>query len=589
MQRYRSSVATSARIKDIMEAKEEIRSRLNIEDVIGQYVQLKRAGRNFKGLSPFSQEKSPSFMVSPDKHIWHDFSSGKGGDVFAFVMEMEGVDFRGAMELLARKAGVDLAQYQQKGDGSFAKKKERLLLATGLATKFYQQVYLHSPVAIDYFKKRELKKATIADFGLGYSPNQDELYKALTKRGFTERELRDAGLVVTRRGRPSDMFKGRMMVTLMDAQGRPIGFTARIIQDDPRAPKYINTPQTLLYDKSRHVFGLHTAKEAIRHNDFAVIVEGNMDVISSHQAGVKNVVATAGTALTEHHLRTLSRFSQDVRLAFDADKAGIGATERAIGIASNLGIALGIIALGDGAKDPDELIQKDVNLWQGAIQKPLDAVEWLLDVYSHTYDLTSADGKRRVTDRILEIIKPITDPVLIEHYVQVVASRIGGSVEALNKKLYQQLPKSQPVQTKKVPAAPVTPEAASYQDHLLAMARRHAKLRDALLKLEPQEFSGDVRQNIAAHIKQGTPLLQSDEVAVKLNELELIADTKYQNISDELYYIAHDIAKRIKKEHKQQQLAELSRQFVIAEDSAQRAELNTQMKLLIKEIEELKH
>lgn len=578
----------SGRINPV-EAKEEIRSRLNIEDVIGQYVQLKRAGRNFKGLSPFSQEKSPSFMVSPDKHIWHDFSSGRGGDVFTFVMEMEGVDFKGAMDILARRAGVDLSQYQ-KGDGSFGKKKERLFAASDLAAKFYQEVFKRSPTAIEYFKKRGLNKQIIADFKLGYSPSNDELFKALTKRGFTEQELRDAGLVVARRGRPSDMFRGRMMVSLMDAQGRPIGFTARIIRDEPNAPKYINTPQTLLYDKSRHVFGLHAAKESIRQRDYAVVVEGNMDVIASHQVGVKNVVATAGTALTEHHLRTLSRFSQDVRLCFDADKAGIAATERAIGIASNLGVNLSIVQLTNGAKDPDELIQKDVALWQAALQKPVDAIEWLLNIYSQQYDLTSAEGKRRVTDRVLAIVRTIADPVLLEHYLQVVARRIETSYQALDKKLHQQpAPERVAPQQSAQPKGGVQDDVAEYQDHLLAMALAHPQLRDSLNKLESQEFTGETRQAIAAYLKNGAPLLQSDVNNVKIGELELIAEAKYSALSDQLYFVAADIAKRIKKEHKQTQRSALAEQFMRMGDEQKRQDLNERIKKLDKEIEALKH
>ncbi|HEU5187129.1 MAG TPA: DNA primase, partial [Candidatus Saccharimonadales bacterium] len=320
-----------------MEAKEEIRSRLNIEDVVGEYVQLKRAGRNFKGLSPFSQEKTPSFMVSPEKHIWHDFSTGRGGDVFSFIMELEGLDFKGALELLARKAGIDLAQYRT-GDGSLGRKKEGLFAALDMAAKYYQLSLLNNKTALEYVvKKRGLNKAVVRDFRIGYAPDSDNaLLIALTKRGFTEPQLRDAGLVVTRRAGPGDMFHARMMVPLMDPQGRVVGFTARILTDDPNAPKYINTPQTLLYDKGRHVFGLHLAKEAIRKSGFVVVVEGNLDVVSPHQAGFANVVATAGTALTEHHLRALSRFTNDVRLAFDADKAGVAATERAIAIATNL-------------------------------------------------------------------------------------------------------------------------------------------------------------------------------------------------------------------------------------------------------------
>lgn len=573
-----------------MEAKEEIRSRLNIEDIVGQYVQLKRAGRNYKGLSPFSQEKTPSFIVSPDKHIWHDFSSGKGGDVFAFVMEMEGLDFKGAMELLARKAGVDLAQYQKSGDGSYAKKKERLFAAMDLAAKFYQVVLTRSPKALEYFKKRGFNRQSVADFKLGYSPTKDELYRALTKRGFTEKELRDAGLVVTRRGRPSDMFRDRMMIGLADPQGRVIGFTARILDDQPNAPKYINTPQTLLYDKSRHVFGLHLAKEAIRQSDNVVIVEGNADVISSHQAGIKNVVATAGTALTEYHLRTLSRFTQDVRLAFDADKAGIAATERGIGIASNLGVSLSIITLGDGAKDPDELIQKDPKLWQQAIDSPRDAIEWLLDVYSSQYDLKSAEGKRRITDRVLVIVRTISDPVLREHYLQVVGARINASFAALDKKLNQQPEKHvapKPVETKK-PVSPSEPDHANYQDHLLAMAWRYPQLQDSLQKVDAAEFSGDVRQAIATHIKSGAPLLQYDPIHVKIGELELIADTKYPALSDELYFIAADIAKRIKREYKQNQRSQLAKKFMQTQDEAERKALNEQITQLAKEVEALK-
>lgn len=572
-----------------MEAKEEIRSRLNIEDVIGEYVQLKRAGRNFKGLSPFSQEKSPSFMVSPEKHIWHDFSSGRGGDVFSFIMEMEGVDFKGAMELLARKAGVDLSQYQR-ADGGIGKKKERLFAVMALATRFYQQVLVRSPQAIEYFKKRSFGKQIIADFGMGFSPSGDELYKALAKRGFTERELRDAGLAVTRRGHPSDMFRNRLMITLADPQGRPVGFTARIITNDPNAPKYINTPQTLLYDKSRHVFGLHLAKEAIRQNDFVTVVEGNADVVSSHQAQIKNVVATAGTALTEHHLRTLSRFTQDVRLAFDADKAGIAATERAIAIASNLGITLGIVVLPDGAKDPDELIQKGAALWQQAIAAPQDAVEWLLNQYSQRYDLTSAAGKRNATDQALQVVRPITDPVLLEHYLQKIANSVGASLGALQAKL-QAAPAPAAVLLKTAKAAAQRNDHHQHQDHLLALALAHPQLRDNLRQLEPNHFAGQTRQVIAQWlIDDALPnpsLLQSDEIRVKIGELELINEAKYSILTDELYFTAANIGKRIKKEHKQGVRAQLAQQFAAADEQT-RASLNNKIKQLDKDIESLK-
>lgn len=574
-----------------MEAKEEIRSRLNIEDVIGQYVQLKRAGRNFKGLSPFSHEKTASFMVSPEKHIWHDFSSGKGGDVFSFIMEVEGIDFKGAIEMLARRAGVDLSQFRTGGDGTLAKKKDRLFAANDLAAKYYQQSLIKNKTALEYvFKKRRLNKQVVQDFKIGYSPNTDNgLTKALLKRDFTERELRDAGLVVTRRAGLGDMFRGRMMVPLMDAQGRVTGFTARQIIDDPNGPKYINTPQTILYDKSRHVFGLHLAKEAIRQNNNVVVVEGQLDVVSSHQAGVTNVVATAGTALTEHHLRILSRFTQDVRLAFDADKAGVAATERAISLASNLGITLSIVRLPEGVKDADELVQKDVKLWQAAIDNPHDVIDWLLDEYAKRYNLNSADGKRRTTDLALAVIRPITDPVLQEHYLGIIASRVGVSVEALGAKLNLQPTPAMVERRAVIDGVSKQADIAQYQDHLLALALAHSQLRDSLLKLEAEEFSGSERQAIANHLKTGSPLLQSDAVRVKMGELQLIAETKYPAVSDELYFMAADIVKRIKKEHKQQLRAELARRFAVSITASERTTLNNQIKQLDQDIELLKH
>ncbi|RKV98844.1 MAG: DNA primase, partial [Candidatus Saccharimonas sp.] len=364
-----------------MDAKEEVRARLNIEDVIGEYVQLKRAGRSFKGLSPFTSEKTPSFFVSPDKNIWHDFSSNKGGDVFAFVMEAEGMDFRQALEFLAKKAGVELSDYEPAHAKEHAARKKRLLIANQLAARFYQQCLLHNQHAMEYvFRVRSLSKQVVADFQIGYAPDSGEaLVRALDKKGFSRRELNDAGLLNRFGG---DMFRGRMMVPLMDSSGQVIGFTGRIIGDVPNAPKYLNTPQTLLYDKGRHIFALSQAKQAIRQAGFIVMVEGNLDVVSSHQAGIKNVVATAGTAMTEQHIRAVKRLTGDVRLAYDGDKAGVAATERAITLASQAGVELTIISLPEQYKDPDELIQADVSLWQRAIDTAEPAVDWILRQYA---------------------------------------------------------------------------------------------------------------------------------------------------------------------------------------------------------------
>lgn len=420
-----------------MDAVEEIKSRLNIEDVIGEYVQLKRAGRNFKGLSPFTSERTPSFVVSPEKGIWHDFSSGKGGNVFSFVMEVEGLDFKAALELLARKAGVDLDQFRAHKSGQTGKTKERLYEALELATKFYQTQFSHSKLALEYvFKERQFTKQTALQFQLGYAPNNgNALIDFLKKKNFTDKELQQAGLTArSYRGGAQDMFRGRLMIPLADQQGRVIGFTARQLDDDPDAPKYINTPQTLLYDKGRHVYGLHLAKEALRKEGYAVIVEGNLDVLASHQAGVKQVIATAGTAMTEMHLKALSRFTGDIRLAFDQDKAGQAAAERAIPIASKVGVTLSMVTI-TGGKDPDELVRKDPKLWQDAIGSPDYALDWLIARYRSQLDMSTAQGKKQFSDVVLQVVAQIKDKVEQEHYLERIAQVSEVHIDALKYKL----------------------------------------------------------------------------------------------------------------------------------------------------------
>ena len=417
-----------------MDAKEEIRSRLNIEDVIGEYVELKRAGRSYKGLSPFTGEKTPSFFVSPEKNIWHDFSSNKGGDVFAFVMEAEGMDFRQAMEFLARKAGVDLSEYQSAGAKKRSAYKKRLLAANELAARYFQQSLLRSQQAIEYvFKQRGLSRQTVQDFQIGYAPDSGTaLLAALEKRGFTKREINDAGLL-NRYGK--DLFRGRMMIPLMDQGGQVIGFTGRIIGNVPNAPKYLNTPQTLLYDKGRHIFALSQAKEAIRKSGFVVMVEGNLDVVSSHQAGVAQTVATAGTSMTDNHLKAVKRLTRDVRLCYDSDKAVVAATERAIELASHEGVELTIISLPDGAKDPDELIKSSVQAWREAVTRNEPAVEWVLRQHAGRCDLDTAVGRRTFTTAALRIVRGLADPVEREYYIKRVATMSHTSEEAIRQKL----------------------------------------------------------------------------------------------------------------------------------------------------------
>ena len=541
------------------DAKEEIKSRLAVEDVVGQYVELKRAGRNLKGHSPWGVDKTPSFMVSPEKGIWHDFSANKGGDIFTFVMEVEGLSFKEALEKLAEKAGVDLSKYRG-GNPNITKKKLRLKEALGLATKYYQACLVRSEPARDYvFYKRHMNRGTISEFQIGYSPASGKaLRTALEKRGFTERELDDAGLLNQYK---SDLFKNRMMVPFIDTGGSIIGFTARVL--DKSEPKYLNTPETLLFNKSRFIFGLYNAKEAIRRSGFVVIVEGNMDVISSHQAGVKEAVATSGTAMTEQHLKTLSKLTSDIRLAYDGDAAGIKATERAIMLAGDLGIELTVISNYHGAKDPDELIQKDPALWQQAVEERVPAVDWLLNKYEENLNLRSAPDKKKYSDIALKLLSYVKDEVERATYEEKVASRLGVEVKILREKgdrLNQKLEQAASHRYFKKPQTTVVPE------HI-------KKLENSLLALKL--FGGITKTDIP---------LEVPEDEVRIDELELVFNNDHEGIKSPNYEKeAAELLKRYEKELNKQKIAELTEKLAtLNEDDAKYDDLIREINALQK-------
>lgn len=480
--------------KDVYgDAKEEIRSKLAIEDVVGEYVDLKRSGRYWKGLSPFTNEKTPSFFVTPDKDIWHDFSSGKGGDIFSFIMEMEGVDFRGALEILARKAGVDLTKYQSAGVRSNAARKERYYQMNDMAVNYYQHQLLRSTEAMNYvFKKRQLSKKTVMEWGIGYAPlHSGALEKILTDKKYTKREMSEVGLLGYS-GR--ELFFDRMMIPLRDRKGQVVGFTGRIIGDGQ--PKYLNTPDTLLYHKGRQLFGLNFAARAIRQQGFSVIVEGNLDVITSHQAGIKNVVGVAGTALTAEHLKSLSRLSNDIRFCFDSDKAGVAATERAIKLAGPLELKLSVIDYsGLGAKDPDELIHQNPKLWRDALKKHQSAVNWVRDYYIKTIGTDTVEGKKVVADKTLDVIMALSDPVEREGYIRELSKKTDISVSALidrQKQLKdqgeQKSRRHKQAKVKKVDASKISRDNKfNYIDNILAYLLMHQQLRQRYLTKIPDE------------------------------------------------------------------------------------------------------
>ncbi|MBQ2623327.1 DNA primase [Candidatus Saccharibacteria bacterium] len=518
------------------DAKEEIKSRLAVEDVVGQYVELKRAGRNLKGHSPWGVDKTPSFMVSPEKGIWHDFSANKGGDIFTFVMEVEGIGFKEAMEKLAHQAGVDLSKYRG-GDSKVSKQKARAKEALALATKYYQACLVRNKAVCEYvFYKRNLNRATVAEFKIGYAPSSGKaLITVLKKRGFTEEELDAAGLLNRFK---TDMFRDRMTVPFIDTTGNVIGFTARIIGQGE--PKYLNTPETILFNKSKFIFGLHEAKEAIRRNGFVVIVEGNMDVISSHQAGVKEAVATSGTAMTDQHLKALSKLTSDIRLAYDGDEAGVKAAERAIMMAGDLGIDLTVISDYHGAKDPDELIQKDPKLWQQAVQNSVPAVDWLLQKYEENLNLRTSPGKRKYSDIALKLISYVKDEVEKASYEEKIARKLDVSVEILREKgerLKRKLSEASPKYLKKPKTSIEVNKLEQLENSLLAI----------------KIYGGITKPIIPIDIPD-------DET--KLAELELIFNREHEIASDvNLEQEATELLRHYNDEFKKYKIASLTEQL----------------------------
>ena len=562
------------------DARDEIKARISIEDLAGEYLELKRTGRNFKALSPWTNERTPSFIISPDKQIWHDFSSGKGGDIFGFIMEVEGMTFRESLEFLARKAGVEIETFDSKRSREISEKKERLRKILQISANFYQHMLVRNKEALNYvFKNRKLSKEIVQEFKIGFAPNtQKMLTNFLLKKGFAMSDIRDAGLLNRFGG---DIFRNRMMIALQDSGGSPVGFTGRIIKDEPNAPKYLNTPQTLLYDKSSNIFGLSQAKNEIRKAGFVVVVEGNMDVVSSHQAGVKNVVATAGTAMTVHHLKALGRFSNDVRLCFDSDQAGISATERAISLGQQAGVELSIITLNQSAgeaKDPDELIQKDLELWKDSISKPQPAIEWIFDQYEKRLNIATAVGKKEFSTIALKLVENLNDPVEKDFYIEQISKRIGISKTTLLGKFDEKPKQAKPkrrIKIKKTDDKFI--DEYIYEDDLLALAIKEQKLAKMLSELQDDILHDKQRNQILQILKSNNlDLLKNFDDYVKI--LLLKADERLGNIkgsaTDEMKRLIH----KIKTQNLQERKVNLQEQL---EDAEIQGDENLRMKILM--------
>jgi DNA primase len=412
---------------------EEIKDKVDIVQLISEYLPLKRAGRNWKALCPFHSEKTPSFMVNPERGIFKCFGCGKGGDAFTFLQEMEGIEFPEALRILAKRTGVKLARrlpderYQE---------RERLYEINALASRFYAYLLEKHEVgapARAYLKKRKITKAAIETFKLGYAPRSwENLRRFLVKKGYRDEEVEKAGLIIRSKKKRGwyDRFRGRVMFPLTDHRGNIRGFAGRLLDPEAKEAKYVNTPETPIYVKGNLLYGLDVAKESIRRSRQAVVVEGETDMIASYAAGVKNVVAIKGSALTEGQIRLLKRYAEEILLALDADLAGDEAARRGIELAERAGLAVKMVDIPVG-KDPDECVRKDPKAWTKAVKEAVSVYDFVIDRAVKRHGGDNAEAKQQIAQDVLPFIAGISAPILQAHYRQKVAGILEMSEEVV--------------------------------------------------------------------------------------------------------------------------------------------------------------
>ncbi len=473
-----------------MEPKEEIRERIDVADLLGEYLTLKGAGQgSFKALCPFHAEKTPSFHISRPKQIWHCFGCGKGGDIFAFVMEMESMDFREALELLAKKAGVELPK-TQRYEPTDAKDKMRAI--NSFAEKVFRK-FLESPKgtqAQEYLKKRQIDNELAEKFGLGYAPDDwTELLKLARQKGIPEKDLIDAGLAIAPRDGKSalDRFRHRLMIPLRDSNGRTVGFTGRVLRDAD-TPKYMNSPQTLIYDKSAMIFGLDLAKTAIRREKAVVIVEGNLDVVASHKACVENIVGVSGTALTERQLSTLKRYATKLIFSFDADAAGFAAERRGMRLASSMGFDVRVAAIpSEFGKDPDDVVRKNPEAWRKIVEGNEDKMSFLFRRLVSSASPDDVTAKKIAGDEFFPEIAALSNQIEREHWVKKSSDALSVPIETI-RRMAAQVPVHRPAAKEDTVAVSVAaPEYDKLSSLILSLAWESSEAAAMMINLLPED------------------------------------------------------------------------------------------------------
>ncbi|MBI2676906.1 MAG: DNA primase [Candidatus Yanofskybacteria bacterium] len=479
---------------------QKIKERVDIVDLISGYLKLQKAGVNYKARCPFHSEKTPSFSVSPERQIWHCFGCGKGGDHFTFIEEIEGTDFPEALKMLAKKAGVELRDF----DRSFQNEKTKLLEICELAAKFFEKQLWRSNVgqkALAYLKERGVQDDFIKNFRLGFAPESwQSLSDFLNSKGYRNQEIFESGMSIRRESRDGfyDRFRSRIIFPVTDANAQVVGFTGRIFPDqkdkdssDFKEAKYINTPQTPIYDKSKILYGLDKARSQIKKVDQCLVVEGNMDVVLSHQAGVVHAVASSGTALTDQHLKVIKRFTNNLNLCFDQDSAGSNATERGIALALENNFNVSVLGIDDPeCKDPADFVKKFGLKWREQAKNSKPLIEFYIEHSSRLFDSSTAVGKKMIADKVLPFIKTIPNEIERSHWVGDLAVRLAVKEETLIRQM-------ETMQNKLSDAKTIS-SVSNKKEHFFESASFDLleEYLISLLMLKPQLASGADQQKI---------------------------------------------------------------------------------------------
>lgn len=490
-----------------MDQIEEVKNKTDIVSLISEFVPLKKTGRNFKGLCPFHSEKTPSFVVSFERQIFHCFGCQVGGDVFKFLMLIENIEFSEALRILANKAGVALVSYQPEAK---TKLKEKIYKINDTAAQFYRYLLLHHSFgkeALSYLKNRNITQKTIELFGLGYAPPvwRGVSKYLIEKKGYLIEDLVSAGLCLTG-NKYYDRFRGRLIFPLFDHRGNVVGFSGRLIADNQNNStegKYINSPETPVYSKSHHLFGLNLAKDFIKKENQAILVEGEFDLLSSYQYGIKNVVAIKGSALTEGHALLLKRFTENLLFALDADFAGNLAAVKGIEIAEQQGFNMRVVQLQAG-KDPDECIRQNPGLWKKSLDKASPLYDYLLSSASSNNDPLSPEGKKNIGAFFLPFLNRISNEIIKSHYLKKLANLLSVSEESVYREIDRILRKEKVrrgvvVADLKSPESPISRQEKA-ETQLLSMLIQNPDFTNVLSLLKEILFPSDFQTPILSKI-----------------------------------------------------------------------------------------